>query len=573
MARVRLLWSVDLGRSLGSLRCRKNIGKLGGLAPQKAKRAMLPRMGGALRCAGARALRRQRGRLSSSFKSEGRRRASGTGGSGSDAQAQSGGGGFVSLVFATALTSAIAGFMGYKYKEREVENQNKMAGSPDPAPREIEAQSAQEKRQDATTPSAPPAPKAAAQELTPPAVAEPRDDIGRSLYAEFRRFVEADRDPENIAGLRPKTKLAPDGSVAEIAGKRLPLKDIGEANEVIVLLEALNRGLQARIEEDGKVAQYKENVFRKLAPVFTGEVGRLLAELSAEAKGMREAELEQRDREVVKLLAMQMEQQKHALFQDYQQRVEAVKAGVDGRFSDIISQLRGAADEKIKGIESAAEKSKAERIQALRHLDERSTGLFKMLKHAVANQKRSRQAWTLGVHLLSVQSALNTSGPFADEWHRLLEASKGDRVLQTAILAVPPEIAAQGVPTTNELKTRYFDQVETAGREALLVDTARGPTGNVSFWAFPLAKIVNRLLVRGPSDDPGQTIMTKATDLVSAGDLTGAASELDNLTGSAGDVVKDWVRDTRARMLVEQTLSIARARISHQDVVDVDQRR
>ncbi len=103
-------------------------------------------------------------------------------------------------------------------------------------------------------------------------------NIAETLYAEFRRDC-AEAEKGETAGLDAGAVTDSSGVAIGIAGRKLPVGDLAEANELIELLEALNRGLLTKVAEDRSSTQYKERMFYQLTPVFMREVDRLVEQL------------------------------------------------------------------------------------------------------------------------------------------------------------------------------------------------------------------------------------------------------------------------------------------------------
>ncbi len=284
------------------------------------------------------------------------------------------------------------------------------------------------------------------------------------------------------------------------------------------------------------------------------------------------------EREYVKNVVLQLECQKHRLFNDYETRLDDEKVRLNEKLDSVIKKMENELQKQVDVIEAKFAASKEKRMSILSDLEKRSDHLGAMLDHAVQNQIRTKQAWDLGVRLVDVQNAINSSQPFVKEWNALLDASRGDSVLETAISAVPPKIVANGVSTKAELCAR-FDDVEKAGREAVLIANSGIADGSKrpSFWAYPLARITSWFMVSQRTDEKGESAMdsiSRAGYHVTKGDLNNAAKELEvGLSGSdmgvAREVVSDWVNETKNRALLEQTLVVLRTRMAHRDVVSL----
>jgi len=276
--------------------------------------------------------------------------------------------------------------------------------------------------------------------------------------------------------------------------------------------------------------------------------------------------------EFYKHLVIQLEQQKHNLFTKYQNRYRNVEKEYEGKLSTATAELRNAYNIKLAELVSMSEEYRSARLGELQKLSERAGALSIMLEHAVSAQERSKQVWELSLCLLDVQDAIKSTTPFLPQWERLLDASKGDAVLEQAITSVPLEIVASGIQTKDHLTSRFFAKVESAAREAALIDKAKPAkdgAAHATIWGYLLAKITSSVLIPQRAYIEGnepENIISRAGYHMSVGDLEGCAKELDALDGIASDVTRDWVTAVKDRLLLEQTVDLVKTRMAHLDV-------
>lgn len=412
----------------------------------------------------------------------------------------------------------------------------------------------------------------AVADATLPAADSP-DEVVARLHESFREIV-LDRQKKELEKFDAKAEIdSASGEAKSIHGKTLPPKTLEEATEVIVLLEALNRGLMAHAYEDQTSYRYKQKIFEQLTPVFIGETDRMLKKLKDEMEIKQKSDLDNLESEFYKNLVIQLEQQKHKLFTDYQARAKAIEEDYSKKLKATAVKLKADYDASLSDTQDRFEKYRQERMQKLNEMKTTAGALQLMLEHAVEAQKRSKQVWELSLCLIDVQEAIKGSAePFAKQWEALLDASKGDPVLETAITSVPAEVVVSGVSNRGELTSRFFKKVESATREGALIDKAK-PALNGSapptIWGYVLARVTSLFLVPQRTLVEGnrpEDIISRAGYYLSHGDLDGCTKELESLRGEPAELAKDWISAAKDRLLLENTLNIVKTRMAHLDV-------
>jgi uroporphyrinogen-III synthase len=209
---------------------------------------------------------------------------------------------------------------------------------------------------------------------------------------------------------------------------------------------------------------------------------------------------------------------------------------------------------------SALAAAQGERIQ---QLADRNAQLE---QRVAALEERLQKGSIAGAEFLMatavLRDAVSRGAPYAAPLDTLADVAKDDAEVQAAVAALRAG-AASGVPTATMLIAR-FDGVADA-----IVRAERAPPG-AGWWDRLWARISALVTVRragadaeGPSAD---AVAARAEAKVKAGDLAGAAAELDALHGLPADAARPWLDQAKARLAADAALdtlsSLALARLN-----------
>mmetsp|Transcript_7161 Transcript_7161/g.11109 ORF Transcript_7161/g.11109 Transcript_7161/m.11109 type:complete len:533 (-) Transcript_7161:196-1794(-) len=400
------------------------------------------------------------------------------------------------------------------------------------------------------------------------------EGVGAKLFREFEIMAEIKEAKEMADAAKHDGQARVDGygKAVEVRGKKLPPSNMGEAIELIQLLEGLNRGLLMQLSEDRSGYAYQEKIFRYLLPVFIKEADRMIDGLRVEYEKKKTSELKQIENEFAKRVVIELEKQKHSLFSEYQVRAKSLEKKYNDSLYQIQKSLKKEFDTKVDSIRERSIKQAAQRLEDLNKLNERSSDLGKLLEFAIQTQKRGKQVWEVSLCLMDAQEAMEAGKPFGSHWSKLLDVSKDDSVIQAAIMSVPPSLPTGGVWTRERLANRFYSKVESAVREAALVERAiqaKGDKGNLSIWGYILARITSwvlmphRVLVEGSNPE---YVVSRAGYYIANGQIETAVDELESLSGEPAEICKDWISDAQNRLLMEQTVRIIKTRMAHIDI-------
>ena len=143
-----------------------------------------------------------------------------------------------------------------------------------------------------------------------------------------------------------------------------------------------------------------------------------------------------------------------------------------------------------------------------------------------------------------VQRALESGAPLEQDIATLRALAAGDTAIG-ALLDRLAERAGAGVPTPDAL-ARTFAYVARDVVAVPAADTASGWTDR-TLQRLRNVVSVRRVGLDVPGDTPEARI-ARAEAKLAGGDLSGAVSELDSLSGAAADAVAPWLGGARARL-------------------------
>lgn len=242
------------------------------------------------------------------------------------------------------------------------------------------------------------------------------------------------------------------------------------------------------------------------------------------------------------------------------------------------AEAGGAVDARLARVE-----------QDLAELDSLATRLD-TLEQATSNaETRATGNAALALAVNQLQSALASQRPFAVELAALREVTAEDPAATAEVRAVTDALAERaesGLPTLVELRARFpqvaRDVVAAARAEnaaAAMADAAPGTGGGsgegtgvepaAPGWLDSAMTRLSELVSVRPvgedvAGDDAAARAARAEAVLAKGDLAGAVSELDGLTGKAAEAAAPWLADARARLDAEtaiaalQSLAVAR---------------
>mmetsp|Transcript_708 Transcript_708/g.1082 ORF Transcript_708/g.1082 Transcript_708/m.1082 type:complete len:597 (+) Transcript_708:280-2070(+) len=220
-------------------------------------------------------------------------------------------------------------------------------------------------------------------------------------------------------------------------------------------------------------------------------------------------------------------------------------------------------EEKIK-IEEYAAKERKDRLAKLKTLQKNIDHLEGVLNKRQQSDNFSSQVHSISVALFDLIEHIPENKPLKTEILALESAANGDPVITKALESLPERLKTVGIPTKQELETR-FDRVYESCKKVALV-----PEDGGGMLEHALASIVATLSLSENAninelknkDDP-EAILARAKYYIEhEHDLEAAVKEFDSLSYSMKETASDWLVIARDKIQAEQILKFIRAHVS-----------
>ncbi|PWW71976.1 hypothetical protein C7212DRAFT_360239 [Tuber magnatum] len=196
-------------------------------------------------------------------------------------------------------------------------------------------------------------------------------------------------------------------------------------------------------------------------------------------------------------------------------------------------------------------------------------GKLKELSRSVEELTKLSAAWTdildanlktqqMHVALEAVRAAYKSPEqpkPFLRELAALKEVADDDVVVRAAIASINPLAYQKGVSTPTQLIDR-FRRVSDEVRKASLLPEDAGVAGHAASWI--LSKVLFRKKGLAQGGDV-ESVLTRTETYLEEGDIDNAAREMNQLSGWAKVLAKDWLREARLLLEVQQAVEVIAA--------------
>lgn len=237
-----------------------------------------------------------------------------------------------------------------------------------------------------------------------------------------------------------------------------------------------------------------------------------------------------------------------AAVEDLRSKVEAMTAA---------PAPAGADSSATESLRSSLDRLANENAQLKSALDQTTQRLTSLEARAAGSVEARDAALLLATARL--KSAVEAGRPYTTELAALDSLTAGESGAADALASAKASLApsaAAGIPTTAALLRQFpaVAQTALAASGGALAETVSG-----GGWLDRLLVRLSRLVTVRPSDgsaagDSVSARLARAETKAAAGDLAGAAAELDGLEGPAGEAVKDWRAGAAARLAAEPAL-------------------
>lgn len=142
--------------------------------------------------------------------------------------------------------------------------------------------------------------------------------------------------------------------------------------------------------------------------------------------------------------------------------------------------------------------------------------------------------------------------PFLRELAALKEIGDDDEVVRVAIASINPLAYQKGVPTAAQLVDR-FRRVSDEVRKASLLPENAGIAGHAASWVLSKVLFKKKGLAQG---DDVESILTRTETYLEEGDIDNAAREMNQLKGWAKILARDWLKEARLLLEVQQAIDV-----------------
>lgn len=168
-------------------------------------------------------------------------------------------------------------------------------------------------------------------------------------------------------------------------------------------------------------------------------------------------------------------------------------------------------------------------------------------------EKRAPQRERAGLLLLAVgqlEAATSTSGSFAAHLASVKDLVVGESAETVEALSVL-EGHGNGVETVTSLSQRFNDLAKAVS-QAKIAGSDEGLIGKTLNTVASLVTIRRTDVAEGPGVD---AILVRAESAVKAGDIAGAVTALEELSGAPAERASGWIRAAKARVAVDQAVA------------------
>jgi len=237
-------------------------------------------------------------------------------------------------------------------------------------------------------------------------------------------------------------------------------------------------------------------------------------------------------------------------------------AGGGSAVNEALLNAIGALRERIVMLE-AQEKVSPEELSAMAsRIDSAESGAAERLATLEAElsavrqlaERRAPERERAGLLLLAVgqlEAVTNTSASFGGQLAAVKDLAAADAVPVVTEAVSVLERHSGGVQTIAALAER-FDGMAKAVTQAKIAGSDEGLVGKTLNTMASLVTVRRTDVVDGPSID---AILVRAETALSAGDLSGAVSALEELSGAPAERARDWIATAKARLEVDNAVS------------------
>uniref|UniRef100_A0A061RJI6 MICOS complex subunit MIC60 n=1 Tax=Tetraselmis sp. GSL018 TaxID=582737 RepID=A0A061RJI6_9CHLO len=276
------------------------------------------------------------------------------------------------------------------------------------------------------------------------------------------------------------------------------------------------------------------------------------------------------DAEVFKGVLAEVLEKQDAAFASYRGDVESARQDLEAARAAAEKERKALLERQAAELQQQQERSATASAQAIKSEREARAKVLGGLGEQVGvlrealGMKHQEVQRMCGTHRLaaaafSLQQALDSGRPFADELRDLRDSAPGDSLVEAIADSLESSSASMksGIPTRDELIDRFDRVAATAGSLVLLPETGGGLLATLLSHSAGLLRMRETSGERLGLEGGGfAAASARAKSKLAAGQLLAAAEELQRAAdgSAAAAVVADWAAALRARAAAEQAL-------------------
>ena len=265
------------------------------------------------------------------------------------------------------------------------------------------------------------------------------------------------------------------------------------------------------------------------------------------------AALEEKDASLQAVVERYLKVQEEQFAEEKSEFEQKTEETISAKYEELFGKSLSEAKDQLSG-------KLEQKVNQLEELSQKLAELELALKTSKDFQSGSVQAHRMSAAALALVDRLETSKPAAAEV-AALQAVSGSSVVDTALGSLPPSSLGGGIPTIQELQTRFEESVLPKSRQAAMV-----PEGQSGLEGQLLGMVFSTLKYPPGPDDPApesekdasEFVLARARRHVQMGELEQAVEQLDRLEGQVAFTASDWKVLAMERVAVDKVLKVIR---------------
>lgn len=266
------------------------------------------------------------------------------------------------------------------------------------------------------------------------------------------------------------------------------------------------------------------------------------------------AALEEKDASLQAVVERYLKVQEEQFLEEKSEFEQKTEEQISAKYEELYGKSVAEAKDQLSG-------KLDQKVKQLEELSRKLAELEIALKTSKDFQSGSVQAHRMSAAALALVDRLETSKPAAAEVAALKAVSGSSSVVDSALGSLPSSSLGGGIPTLQELQTRFEESVLPKSRQAAMV-----PAGQHGLEGQLLGMVFSTLKYPPGPDDPApesekdasEFVLARARRHVQLGELEHAVEQLDKLEGQVAFTASDWKKLAKERVAVDKVLKVIR---------------